>query len=233
MADVNKKSSAAGLALTALLIIVVWQLPFGGYLLYPLTILATWFHEMGHGLCALMLGGSFHRLELFGSGSGLAFFSGDLFLGQIGMALVAAAGPLGPALAGSALILSSRRAAAARGAIFGLTALMVLSVIFWVRTGFGIAMISLIAGLLCWTAFKGSARLHVRTVQFLGINASISVYHQLDYLFTHRIVINGRVLYSDTGQMAEALFLPFWFWALLLAFLTLLLPYLSLRRALK
>jgi hypothetical protein len=36
-------------------------------LLYPVTILATWFREMGHGLCPTLLGGSFVSLSLFGT----------------------------------------------------------------------------------------------------------------------------------------------------------------------
>lgn len=37
----------------ALVTVVLWQIPQGDYILYPFTILATWFHEMGHGLAAI------------------------------------------------------------------------------------------------------------------------------------------------------------------------------------
>jgi type IV secretory pathway TrbD component len=40
-------------------------------------------------------------------------------------------------------------------------------------------------------------------------------------------------VYSDTGQIAAALFLPYWFWAILLTGLTLWLPAWSLARALR
>ncbi len=64
---------------------------------------------MGHGLTAVLLGGEFHRLEIYPDGSGLAIHSGELFLGRVGQALVAAAGPMGPPLAGALFILASRR----------------------------------------------------------------------------------------------------------------------------
>lgn len=229
----NKKRRVWGLALAALLTIVVWRLPFGAYLLYPLTILATWFHEMGHGLTALLLGGSFHQLTLLGDGSGLATYSGNLYGGSLAMALVAAAGPVGPALAGSLLILGSRHERWAQRALIGLASIMGLSVLLWMRNGFGVAMITGMAVLILWAALRGRAPLHIALVQLLGVNAAISVFFQIDYLFTHQVSIGGRVFLSDTGKMAEALLLPYWFWALLLTGLTLLLPFLSLRRALR
>ncbi len=96
------------LTAAAIATILLWQVPGGDYILYPFTILATWFHEMGHGLMALILGGQFHQLQIFSSGSGVATYSISRSLRPIGPALVAAAGPMGPPLAGAALILASR-----------------------------------------------------------------------------------------------------------------------------
>ena len=90
--------------------VVLWQVPYGDYVLYPFSILATWFHEMGHGLAAILLGGDFRQLEIFPNGSGVATYTyrGRLFLGPIGRAFIAAAGLLGPPIAGAILILASR-----------------------------------------------------------------------------------------------------------------------------
>jgi hypothetical protein len=229
----NNKRRIWGLTLAALLTIVLWRLPFGAYLLYPLTILATWFHEMGHGLAALMLGGSFHRLTLLSDGSGLAQFSLASSGGSLSVALVAASGPLGPALAGSLLILSSRHERWAQKALFALAGVMGLSLLLWIRTPFGLFIIASMALLIAWSALRGSSSLHVSLVQLFGVNAAISVFFQIDYLFTRQVVLGGRVYLSDTGKMAEALLLPYWFWALLLTGLTLLLPFFSLKRALR
>ena len=90
--------------------IVLWGSPWGGYLLYPFSILATWFHEMGHGLTAIALGGRFEKLLIFSNGSGLAYHRGHLALGAFGRALVSTGGLMGPPIAGAALLMASRHA---------------------------------------------------------------------------------------------------------------------------
>jgi hypothetical protein len=118
--SMTTRTRALGLALAAATTVVLWQFTAGRYLLYPFTILATWFHEMGHGLCAMLLGGSFVSLSLFPDGSGYAVHSGSRFFGRPGLALVAAAGPLGPALAGALLILFSLRPKWSRRGLTGM-----------------------------------------------------------------------------------------------------------------
>ena len=227
------RSRAFGLALAAATTVVLWQFAAGRYVLYPFTILATWFHEMGHGLCAMLLGGSFVSLSLFPDGSGYAIHSGTRFLGQPGLALIAAAGPLGPALAGALLIVVSLRP---RWSKLGLTVValaMLLSALIWIRTVFGVSLMVLWALVLLLIRFKKSERWHSLTLQFIGVQACISVFLNIDYLFTEKVRVSGRLVYSDTGQIAAALFLPYWFWAILLTGLTLGLPAWSLARALR
>ena len=126
--------------------IVLWQVPYGHYILYPFSILATWFHEMGHGLAAIFLGGDFLKLEIFANGSGRATYtySGDLFLGRIGRAIVAAAGLLGPPIAGAILILASRSFKTASISLKILGGFLLFSVLIWVRSLFGIVAILLL-----------------------------------------------------------------------------------------
>jgi hypothetical protein len=212
--------------------IILWQLPAGRYLLYPLTILATWFHEMGHGLCAMLLGGSFVALHLSPDGSGFAIHSATRVLGRPGLALVAAAGPLGPAVAGSLLILCSLRPTWSRWGLTGLALVMLLSAVIWIRTLFGFSLVVFLALVLLLVRVKGDSRWHSLSLQFIGVQACISVFLQIGYLFTEQVQVAGRFVYSDTGQIAAALFLPYWFWAILLTGLTLWLPMWSLARAL-
>ena len=49
-------NSRQHLLLATALIGIVWQLPYGNMLLYPLTLLATYTHELGHGLHVVVLG---------------------------------------------------------------------------------------------------------------------------------------------------------------------------------
>ena len=52
--------------------LMLWHTPFGALLLYPFTILTTWFHEMGHGIGAIFMGERFEQLEIYPDGSGVA-----------------------------------------------------------------------------------------------------------------------------------------------------------------
>ncbi len=233
MCTMNKRSRALGLTLAAAVTIVLWQTALGRYLLYPFTILATWFHEMGHGLCAMLLGGTFVRMNLFPDGSGYAVYSGTRLLARPGTALVAAAGPAGPALAGAWLILSSHRRGSSRFALAGLATMMFVSALLWIRTLFGVTVIVALALVLLLIAVKGDDWWRGLSLQFIGVQACISLFLQVGYLFTEQVRMSGRLVYTDTGQIAAALFLPYWFWATVLTALTLWLPAWSLGRTLR
>ncbi|MBD2105213.1 M50 family metallopeptidase [Leptolyngbya sp. FACHB-261] len=195
----------------------LWQMPYGNYILYPFTILATWFHEMGHGLMAVLLGGEFRQLQIFANGSGVAQHSGALFLGPLGRALVAAAGPMGPPVAGAGLIVASTQLRTARWALLILGSVLLLSGLIWVRSLFGLAMVASLGAGILWLGLKTSGWLQGFAVQFLGVQACISTYHQLDYLFMNQAVIGGQLMRSDSAQIAQQLLLPYWFWGLLMA----------------
>lgn len=220
------------LVIVAIATVLLWQVPWGNYIIYPFTILATWFHEMGHGLTAILMGGNFHKLLLFSNGSGMAYNSGPFFLGNIGQALVAMGGPLGPAIAGGFLIISSRRYKSAHLALMILGCFMLLSVLLWVRSPFGIVAISLWGLLILAISQKTSQLIQGLFVQFLGLQAIISTYQQKGYLFgATGVNIDGRGLVSDTGKMAQLLLLPHWFWASLIVVVSTLIFVQSIRIA--
>jgi len=222
------------LVAAALATMIVWQLPYGNYILYPFTILATWFHEMGHGLTALLTGGHFERLLIYPDGSGLAYHSAyrDGFLaGRMRDALVAAGGPMGPPLAGAALILASRRFQTAHYSLLLMGALLLLSALLWVRSLFGLVAIPILGVVILGIALRAPRWGQAFTIQFLGVQACISTFHQLDYLFTPGGVIGGQAMPSDSSQIARNLLLPYWFWGGLMALASLLLLLQSLRVA--
>ena len=216
------------LGIAALLTIILWQVPGGNYVLYPFTLLATWFHEMSHGITALLLGGSFKQLALYANGSGVATHSGHLWLGNLGYALVAAGGPLGPAVAGAVFIMAGRGYRSAHYCLFFLSFMLLLSAILWVVGGFGLIVVGLWGIAVGWIALYTPAGFQSFAIQFFGVQACISTYRQVDYLFTRSVVIDGQAMLSDTGQIAFYLFLPYWFWAALVIGVSLLLLWLSL-----
>ena len=208
--------------------ITLWQIPYGDYILYPFSILATWFHEMGHGLAAILLGGDFRQLQIFANGSGFAEYSSRF--NPIVRALVAAAGPMGPPIAGAILILASRSFKTASLSLKILGGCLLLSVLIWVRSLFGVVAIILLGLAIIGIGFKANRWFQGFSIQFLGVQACISTYHQLDYLFTRTA---GPLGLSDTGQIQRQLILPYWFWGGLMAIASLVILVQSLRIAYK
>jgi hypothetical protein len=221
------------LFLAGMVVVFLPQLPFGNYLIYPFTILTTWFHEMGHGLTGLALGHEFERLVILPSGSG---FAETRYVGEpspISLALVSAGGPLGPSMVGSLLILASGRAKYWRLALYALAALIGISTLLWIRSAVGLIAMPLVGIAITIIAMKASPGLSRFTLQFLGILAAMSMFQSWDYLFMERAVIGGRPMLSDTGAIEQALLLPHWFWAIAIIGVSGLMIGFSLKRALE
>lgn len=210
----GSQSEAIGrLVLAGLVVVFLPSLPFGAYLIYPFVILTTWFHEMGHGLTALVLGQRFDQLLIFANGSGVAEsqVAGDA--PRVVLAAIAAGGPLAPSAVGALLILASARARLWRPVLWAAAAAILLSVMIWVRSPTGLLVLPLVAailGLVAWRASPGFARF---TLQFLGVLGAMSMLRDWRYLFTENAVLNGQSILSDTGQIEAVLGLPHWFWA--------------------
>ncbi len=215
----------AWLLTAALLTVFLWQIPFGHLMLYPFTILATWFHEMGHGLTALLMGQSFKQLLIFPNGSGIAYHTAG---GRLTGALVAAGGLLGPPIAGCLFILNSTSIKRSRFFLGFLGIFLLVSTVIWVRTSFGWVILPLLGVSMLGIAAKGPGWLQQIVIQFLGVQACVSTYRQLDYLFMESANVGGRQMLSDTGHMAEALLLPYWIWGSIIAGASFLLLALSL-----
>ena len=69
------------------LTLALYLIPFGQLLAYPLMLLSTLFHELGHGIAAVAVGGSFESLAIFADGSGVAQHAGGN--SSVGHAIVA------------------------------------------------------------------------------------------------------------------------------------------------
>ena len=212
LADRDQKKRIALLAGMALVSIVLWQTTLGSLLLYPFTILATWFHEMGHGLVAMLTGRGFERLQIFADGSGVAESLRPVDGYGFVDALVAAAGPLGPAIAGALLIIASRAPAATHNALAALGVALILSTLIWVRSLTGWLVLPPLGAALVLLAWRGPPPWQRFVIQLLGVQACISVWKQFDYLFSPGGSVGGQLQRSDTGAIADVLLLPYWFW---------------------
>lgn len=201
------------LVVAGLVVTLLPALPFGAYLIYPFAILTTWFHEMGHGLTAVLLGQQFEQLLIFPNGSGVAQsqVAGDA--SRLVRAAIAAGGPLAPSAAGAGLIVASAHPRAWRPVLWLAAAAIIASVAIWVRSATGWWALPLVAAILGVIAWRGSPAWTRFTLQFLGVLGALSMLRDWGYLFTEQVVIGGQAMLSDTGQIAAVLGLPHWVWA--------------------
>jgi hypothetical protein len=194
--------------------VILPRIPYGRQVLYPFALLGTWVHEMGHGLVAIMAGGSFNRLMIYQNLGGTAYSSG---VGTLGRAFVAAGGLLGPAIAGGIIIILGSRESTARWVLAGLAIILALSLVLFVRNAFGWFALGLIAALLGPLALYGPEIAKVFVAQLIGIQFCMASWGTLDYMFTKNFQRDGQIIDSDTQEIAEVLLLPYWFWGGLIA----------------
>jgi hypothetical protein len=231
MAKINDNQRKAILLLLITIVNVsLFQFELGRQLLYPFTILGTWFHEMSHGLMAMLNGGNFEKLEIFSDGSGVATSSGDLFFGRISRALVALAGPLGPTAFGYLFFRIAKNEKAINYGLWFLSLLMILSLFIWIRSIYGLVVIGAMSGLILYVSFQANKTLKEGTVLFLGLQACISVYLSLGYILTEEVAIGNQVMKSDTGVVEEMLFLPHYIWGIVIIFISIYVIFDSLIR---
>ncbi len=188
-------------------------LPLGNYIIYPFAILTTWFHEMGHGITASLLGQEFVELVIFPNGSGFAKSLVSVEASRFTNAAIAAGGPLAPIVIGAAMIIASAHPRAWRSVLIALAAAIFISVAIYVRSQTGYIVLPLVGALLILIAWRARDVFVRFALQFLGVLAAMSMLRDFNYLFTEEAVIGGARMLSDTGQIEKSLFLPHWFWA--------------------
>lgn len=203
------------LVLFAVLTVILWQFPLGQTLLYPFTLLATYAHEMGHGTAALLMGASFDSLRMFPDGSGVAQWHGDV--GRLARGFIAAGGLVGPSVAGATVLMLTRRARVAPFLLYALGGLMALSAVVVAQGPFTLGFVLAVAVTLFAVAWKAPRTGAVMTAQLVGVQLCLAVFRDVSYMFTEGGMVGGTLQRSDSAAIADALFLPYWFWGALTA----------------
>ena len=196
------------------LTVVLYAIPLGGFVVYPLMLFSTLVHELGHGLTSLAVGGTFERMVMFSDGSGVATHGGVPVSAAVSHALVSAGGLLGPSIVAALAFGLARtgrlsKAALALGAVF----LAVMMAAF-IRNPFGLVFTGLVVFGLGCTALRCSADTAQIVVVFLAVQLSLSVFSRGDYLFVEHAQTGAGVMPSDTAHMAMALGGAYWMWGL-------------------
>jgi hypothetical protein len=200
------------LILALLASLLLWNLPFGGVLLYPFKLLATWLHELSHGAVMFISGAGFKHLQIFPDTSGIA--QAEHSVGPAARAAIHSAGYMGTALFGAILLLVGQTRHSARSILAVLGIVLALSGQFWIKNDFAFHAAYIGAATCFVIAMLPSERLAILVVNFIAAQACINALLDIRVLFRTDMVINGKIVgASDAHNMAKVTFGSYWVWA--------------------
>lgn len=224
----HSRAAWRALLLATGLTLLLYLIPGGRWIIWPLLLISTVVHELGHGLVALAVGGQFHSLQIWPDASGMAQYSGPF--SRVSQAAVAAGGLLGPAVVAGLLFICGPHLRACR-IVLGVSAgILALACLLWVSNLFGWLFVAALALLLLFAALKAPDGWTQFITVFLAVQLALSVFARADYLFTGTAVTAAGTMPSDVGQIAQALWLPYLVWGALIALASLLVLAFGLRR---
>jgi hypothetical protein len=211
------------LALALIASLVLWNLPFGGLVLYPFKILATWLHEMSHGVVMIATGAELDRVVIYRDTSGLSY--AVYAVSAPGTAAIATAGYMGTALWGAVLLVATPTAKTARWALIAIAVLMMVTVVFAIvptpeEGRFGQWAIASIAIALAVCALVLPPRWRVFVAHFIAAQSCINALLDIRVLLRPMQAVNGMLTgTSDATAMADNTFntrhpWAVWFWAI-------------------
>ena len=206
------------LIVSVLITAALYLIPPARIVAYPLLLLSTFAHEMGHGIAAMLVGGRFDQLLIHADGSGVAMMR--LPLTRTASAISSAGGLLGPPVMAALLLILGTRRAWASALLWILSALSVLTVLWVVRSAFGVFFVLSLAATMAAFARWGKPVVQQFVVIFFATQLGLSVFSRADYLFQpYAQTATGRMP-SDVQQISNALVGPYWFWGGAIALLS-------------
>ncbi len=126
----SRSASLWKLGLILLAILFLWN----SWLVYPLKVLVVFFHELSHGLAALLTGGSIVEIQLQKQQGGLCITQGGSRF------VILTAGYLGSLLFGGGILLLAARSRDDKATVGTLAAVLLTVTLLFVRPWFGFGM---------------------------------------------------------------------------------------------
>lgn len=192
-----------GIAVALILSLFLWQLPLGGLVLYPFKLLATWIHEMSHGVIMALTGAGFDSLKIYEDTSGIAYASSGT--GELGRAAIASAGYMGASLFGATLLFAAQAGRSCRVALALVGIAMAVSAAIWIDNDFGRMVGYTGAAVFGVMAVALPEKWASWALSFIAAQACVNAVLDVRVLFRPQLVINGEVVSaSDAHKMAES-----------------------------
>ena len=206
----RERSALVALALAVAATVALYVVPFGYYIAYPLVLISTFVHEMGHGIAGILVGARFDEFVMYSDASGSARISGGT--GRLASAFIAAGGLVGPSVAAALLFGLCTRTNLARIGLWAVGIVALVSCLWVVRNVFSWIFVGSLGALAVFLAIKAKPRVAQWALAFLAVQLTLSVYSRADYLFTSVAQTATGQAPSDVAVISDALFLPYWFW---------------------
>jgi Peptidase M50B-like len=203
--------------------VISWYIPLFAYLTYPLRIFATFIHEGGHALAAVLTGSAVSSLSVSADGSGEVY---SMPTGLFSGLLISSAGYLGTTSFGVGLLAWMRYGRSSRVALLvsaGFVAVM--TIVFGVIAPFFNFFTTSTAGGFFFTIFSGallavglaaiakfaSAKWANFAVAFLAVQCLLNAVFDLINVF---FISATTSMHSDAANMAAATGIPGMVWVL-------------------
>lgn len=199
-----RRSSDNWLWFAAAISLAVSLTPWGPLALYPFKLFTTWVHECGHAVMTLILGGRVSSIVIEPDTSGVT--RSLIPAGRIAQGLVASAGYLGASIVGCFLMSAARGRKGARTILWTIGALMLVTLIVWMRNWFGIAAVLAWSVVLVALSRQRSGGVSLFLLSLLAVQVALDSVYDIRVLF----LVHGH---SDADTMARLFVLPAWFWA--------------------
>ncbi len=218
--DLSTQKTLTLIGLAGITTFLLAVIPWLGWINYSFRLLITMVHELGHGLAALLTGGSFSRFVIFSDGSGLAYTAGGWRF------LIIPAGYLGAAIFGAILIMLGRNYRWSRIAMGGIGLSMILlslrygapSILTPQFLGGVLTTVSgvIFGALFLFIAIKASPGWIIFFLHVIAIQAGLTAFSDIFTVIGISTNLMGGAR-SDAQSMAELTYIPAIAWALVWA----------------
>jgi len=199
------------------LINAFWHSP----VIYPVKVFTVILHELSHGLAAIMTGGRMVRIEVSPELGGLCRTQGGWRFA------VLSAGYLGSMFFGCAIMLVAARTRFDKHLSVIIGSALLLLVVFYIRTFFGVLFGLLFGGALILAGRFGSENVNEALLLFLGVTTAL--YAIIDI---KEDLISRTIPCSDAYEMSKLIPLPSVVWGGIWALIAVAVVFLALKAAL-
>jgi hypothetical protein len=171
--------------------------------IYPIKVIVVFFHEISHGLAAILTGGSIGAIRVDPNLGGVTMtWGGSSFL-------ISSAGYLGSMVWGCAILIAASRMKSARPLMGALGLFLLAMTLLYVRNLFGFVFGGLVGAAMLFMASKASDSLNDFVLKFLGFTSCLYVVLDIkeDLLMAH-----PQSAQSDAFALQQMTGIPALFW---------------------